>query len=31
VLENEANEINVDEIIAQKAVKCIDAMLEASK
>lgn len=31
VLENETNEINVDEKIAQKAVKCIDAMLEASK
>jgi quinolinate synthase len=31
VLENETNEINVDEEIAKKAVKCIDAMLEASK
>ena len=31
VLENGTNEINVDEEIAQKAVKCIDAMLEASK
>ena len=31
VLENEANEIIVNEDIAQKAVKCIDAMLEASK
>jgi len=30
VLENETNEIFVDEKIAQKAVKCIDAMLEAS-
>ncbi len=31
VLENETNEITVDEEIAQKAVKCIDRMLEASK
>lgn len=31
VLENETNEIFVDEKIAQKAVKCIDRMLEASK
>jgi quinolinate synthase len=30
VLENETNEITVDDEIAQKAVKCIDAMLEAS-
>jgi quinolinate synthase len=30
VLENETNEIVVDSDIAQKAVKCIDAMLEAS-
>ncbi len=29
VLENETNEITVDEEIAQKAVKCIDRMLEA--
>ncbi len=31
VLENETNEITVDEEIAQKAVKCIDRMLEVSK
>ncbi len=31
VLENENNEIFVDEEIAQKAVKCIDKMLEVSK
>ena len=31
VLENENNEIFVDEQIAQKAVKCIDRMLEVSK
>lgn len=31
VLENESNEIFVDEQIAQKAVKCIDRMLEVSK
>ena len=31
VLENENNEITVDPEIAQKAVKCIDRMLEASK
>ena len=31
VLENEANEITVDDKIAKKAVRCIDAMLEASK
>lgn len=31
VLENESNEIFVDEQIAQKAVKCIDKMLEVSK
>ena len=31
VLENESNEIFVDKKIAQKAVKCIDRMLEASK
>lgn len=31
VLENENNEIFVDENIAQKAVKCIDRMLEVSK
>ncbi len=30
VLENETNEIVVDSDIAQKAVRCIDAMLEAS-
>ena len=30
VLENETNEIFVNEEIAKKAVKCIDAMLEAS-
>lgn len=31
VLENETNEIFVNEEIAQKAVKCIDRMLEVSK
>ena len=31
VLENETNEIFVKEEIAQKAVKCIDSMLEVSK
>lgn len=31
VLENENNEIFVDEDVAQKAVKCIDRMLEVSK
>lgn len=31
VLENETNEIFVDEKIADKAVKCIDRMLEVSK
>lgn len=31
VLENENNEIFVDENIAQRAVKCIDRMLEVSK
>lgn len=31
VLENETNEIFVDETIAQKAVRCIDRMLEVSK
>lgn len=31
VLENETNEITVDEDIAQKAVACINRMLEASK
>lgn len=31
VLEDESNEIFVDEKIAQKAVKCIDKMLEVSK
>ncbi|MDE6137945.1 MAG: quinolinate synthase NadA, partial [Candidatus Gastranaerophilales bacterium] len=31
VLEDESNEIFVDENIAQKAVKCIDKMLEVSK
>ena len=31
VLEDESNEIFVDEKIAQKAVKCIDRMLEVSK
>ncbi len=31
VLENENNEINVEPEIAQKAVRCIDRMLEASK
>ena len=29
-LENEQHEINVDENIAEKAVKCINRMLEAS-
>lgn len=31
VLENETNEIFVDKVIAQKAVMCIDKMLEVSK
>ena len=31
VLETEKNEINVDADIAEKAVKCIDRMLEVSK
>ena len=31
VLENETNEIQVDFLVAQKAVKCINRMLEASK
>lgn len=31
VLENETNEIHVDKEIAQKAITCIDRMLEASK
>lgn len=31
VLENETNEIFVDKVIAQKAVRCIDKMLEVSK
>ena len=31
VLEDGSNEIFVDENIAQKAVKCIDKMLEVSK
>ena len=31
VLENETNEILVEEKVAQKAVKCIEKMLEASK
>ena len=31
VLEDESNEIFVDENIVQKAVKCIDRMLEVSK
>jgi len=31
VLKNETNEIFVDEAISQKALKCIDRMLEVCK